>query len=132
FQADLPSGSSKRIFQADLPSGSSKRIFQADLPSGSSKRIFQADLPSRFFTTPSKTMFFIIVFWKVFKKFGILISTETSRKWMLEISMTAKGGKLWISQKYMFEQAGQFSKDLIRIRDNTKLETILMLILGSD
>lgn len=34
--------------------------------------------------------------------------------------------------KYMFEQAGQFSKDLIRIRDNTKLEIILMLVLGSD
>jgi hypothetical protein len=38
------------------------------------KPIFQADLPSRFSTTPSKTMFFIIVFWKAFKKFGILIN----------------------------------------------------------
>lgn len=101
---------------------------QADFPSGSSKRIFQADFSQHL----QKQCFSLLFFWKVFKKFGILISTETLRKWMLEISMTAKGGKLWISQKYMFEQAGQFSKDLIRIRDNTKLEAILMLILGSD
>ncbi|PAV14284.1 hypothetical protein ASJ81_14405 [Methanosarcina spelaei] len=93
---------------------------QADLPSGSSINISK------------KITFFIIVFWAMLEKFEIVISTETSRKWMLEISMTAKSGKLWISQKYMFEQAGQFSKDLIRIRDNTKLKTILMLILGSD